>query len=62
MENLNGNNEDVEHEPVFDLETVERIIKELEGPSRSDSSSLRNAIKHFISLIGGRVSLLFKEK
>ena len=62
MEKLNENDEDVEHEPVFNLETVERIIQELEGPSGSDSSPIRHAIKHFIYLLGGRVSLLFKEK
>ena len=62
MERFNLNYEDVEHEPVFNLETVERVIRQLEGPSCSGRSSIRNAIKHFIHLLDGRMSFLFKEK
>lgn len=62
MKKQKGNNEVVDHEPVLNLETLERIIKELEGPSGSDSSPIRHAIKHFIHLLGGRMSFLFKEK
>ena len=62
METLNENNADVEDEPVFNLETVERVIRQLEGPTYSGSSLIYHVIISFIHSVGTRVSCLFKER
>ena len=51
MENQNENNEDVEHEPVFNLETVEGVIEELEHLPQFKP----HPVKHFLSLTGGSI-------
>ena len=51
MENQSENNEDVEHEPVFNLETWENVIEELESPPQFDL----HPIKSFLSLTGGSI-------
>ncbi|MHC4290170.1 MAG: hypothetical protein ACYSOF_05575 [Planctomycetota bacterium] len=62
MKNSIENHEDVEEEPEFNLETVERVIWQLEHPSGSGMYFIRHAIICFIHSIGTRVSCLLKEK
>ena len=62
MDTLKVDNADVEDEPEFNLETVERVIKQLEHPSRSSVSFIRHAIISFIHSIGNSVSCFFKDK
>jgi len=51
MENQSDNNEEVEHEPVFNLETVEHVIEELEHLPQFKP----HPVKTFLSLTGGSI-------
>ncbi|MEN8128467.1 MAG: hypothetical protein ABFR90_11800 [Planctomycetota bacterium] len=59
MENLNENNEDVEHGQVFELETTQSDLDQQEGPpylsSYLSGYQTRAAIRSFLSLTGGSI-------